>query len=138
MGLEIGKISDTSSIWKLFPHLALPQLYTEKDREGYGLKSLPEATSFLLDLTLGPKLMLLLNTLLDKLNDSDEIKLQRLLGSYNNAMILLSCTTLFFYSSFGTNYNRVFEILMRKCREELHANDPETQLFCSESANCYR
>ena len=117
-------------IWFIFPQLAL---HGHSDAAiFYGLKSLPEAVLFLNDPVLGTRLIEITNAALIWLR-TGKTNLNRLMGSSIDAQKLLSCATLFYFASKGTEHEALFEELLQKCQEQLNTTDRKTEEFCVKS-----
>lgn len=102
----------THWIWYILPQLAC--IGISDTSKFFGIKSLTEATAFLLDPILGDRLIQISTLCLQHLRN--DVKIRHLMGSKIDVVKLLSCITLFKYASKDTEYHSHFNELLVLCK----------------------
>ena len=127
---EIKEGEKTSHwIWYILPQLA--SLGSSHHAIWYGIKSFPEAQQYLKDDILGPRLIEISEEILHQLKKG--IRVSTLMGSGIDASKLLSCVTLFYFVSYQTQYEGLFNTLRQLCEKKLKRQDRKTIQFCEVS-----
>lgn len=116
-------------IWYILPQLAC--LGSSHHAIWYGIKSFPEAKKYLEDELLGTRLIEISQEILNKLNNGSKVRV--LMGSGIDAAKLLSCATLFYFVSYKTVHENLFNNLRKQCERKLNRKDEKTIQFCEVS-----
>ena len=117
-------------IWYVFPQLQI--LGYSPIAKYFGLKSVAEATAYLLDPVLGPRLVEISQVALDQLTTGKK-NINYLMGSSTDALKLRSSATLFFYASRSTGdagKKSLFHELRTMCEALLKGRDEQTIEAC--------
>jgi uncharacterized protein (DUF1810 family) len=117
-------------IWYILPQLA--SLGSSSQAIWYGIKSLPEARNYLHDPLLGSRLIEISQVIYTQLITS-KIPIRTLMGGGIDASKLLSSVTLFYFASYSTPHQTLFDELRQCCEIRLKKQDSKTILFCEES-----